>query len=660
MKTRCKRLLSVCLAILLSSTLFLTSASAAQGLSNFTAVSTYQSGLFTDVRDSDWFSSSVETAYELGLMKGVGASSFLPGGTMTLGEAVALAARLHSIYYTGTETFRQSSPWYQVYVDYALEQDILPRDYSDYTAQATRETCAVLFSRALPASAFPAINTIADGSLSDVVSSKDEIYLLYRAGILTGNDAYGTFVPNSTITRSEVAALVSRIAVPSQRKYVQLQARPSAGSGNGKELISSPLSQNASAPEGAWIQDFANYCNGTFSYEEPSESKGFVVRSFNGEPEDMDVVQAYIELLCQQGFQVVDSYDRSYSRERFFSWGLDYTGPNANALSTMNIQFLDDDSSCNLCVWGTATSSRIKVKIYVPRQISIADAGLRYGGQNVSVQPSGPSASAGLYRLADGSYETTDGRLRTTSGSAMILRDGARLTGNVSFVSSETRDELWVEDYYRNEKVYFTAPAGQMISGDQYTQRELERKGNGVLAPGTLDEGFLTGIDWGTILGVLHSGAWTTPLYDNVSTLREATVRALYLDRGGDAVFYVYARFDTAPYELELLAAAPVSRESPSEGERVQMRRGESQAISFNDREFLPAYETYSWEILSGDTLISLTNTSSQTCTVRALASGVARVQVTYTYGAHEPDVLTGIDRTVSKSKTSVYVIEIS
>ena len=217
MKTRCKRLLSVCLAILLSSTLFLTSASAAQGLSNFTAVSTYPCGLFTDVRDSDWFSSSVETAYELGLMKGVGASSFLPGGTMTLGEAVALAARLRSSYYTGTEAFRQSSPWYQVYVDYALEQDILPRDYSDYTAQATRETCAVLFSRALPASAFPAINTIADGSLSDVVSSKDEIYLLYRAGILTGNDAYGTFAPNSTITRSEVAALVSRIAVPSQR-----------------------------------------------------------------------------------------------------------------------------------------------------------------------------------------------------------------------------------------------------------------------------------------------------------------------------------------------------------------------------------------------------------------------------------------------------------
>ena len=147
MKTRCKRLLSVCLALLLSITLFMADASAAQGLSNFTAASTYRSGLFTDVRDSDWFSSSVETAYELGLMKGVGASSFSPGGTMTLGEAVALAARLHSIYYTGTETFRQSSPWYQVYVDYAVKNGIITQgQYTNYDAAATRRSAAGISS----------------------------------------------------------------------------------------------------------------------------------------------------------------------------------------------------------------------------------------------------------------------------------------------------------------------------------------------------------------------------------------------------------------------------------------------------------------------------------------------------------------------------------
>ena len=53
---------------------------------------------------------------------------------------------------------------------------------------------------------------------------------LYNAGILTGSDAAGSFKPTSTIQRSEVATIVTRMADKSLRKTFTLSAAPSAPS----------------------------------------------------------------------------------------------------------------------------------------------------------------------------------------------------------------------------------------------------------------------------------------------------------------------------------------------------------------------------------------------------------------------------------------------
>lgn len=47
-----------------------------------------------------------------------------------------------------------------------------------------------------------------------------EIYAFYRAGILTGSDAKGTFRAASTIKRSEVAAIVLRMFDTTARKSI--------------------------------------------------------------------------------------------------------------------------------------------------------------------------------------------------------------------------------------------------------------------------------------------------------------------------------------------------------------------------------------------------------------------------------------------------------
>ena len=221
-----KKVISMLAAGALCLSLLPGAAFAAESMNNFKTGRTYADGQFTDVSPGSWYAGSVESAYELGLVSGTSQTTFDPNGSITVGSALALACRLHSIYYTGTADFVQGSPWYQVYVDYAVENGIIADGrYSDYNAAATRRQFAAILAKALPGSALTAINDIADGAIPDVVvgsSDYEAVYLLYRAGILTGSDKAGTFLPETTIDRASVSAIVARMALPAQRQSVTL------------------------------------------------------------------------------------------------------------------------------------------------------------------------------------------------------------------------------------------------------------------------------------------------------------------------------------------------------------------------------------------------------------------------------------------------------
>ena len=221
-----KRILSLFLAAALACGL--APAAFAAGMDNFGTAQTYPAGKFTDVSDGAWYAQSVRTAYELGLVAGVSDTAFNPEGSITIGSTVALAARLHSIYTTGSADFTQGSPWYAVYVNYAVDNGILTLgQFNDYNANATRRQFAGILAKALPAEALEAVNTVEDGAIPDVAAGSEnyeEIYTLYRAGVLTGSDDKGTFAPETTIDRASVAAIVSRMADPELRQSITLIA----------------------------------------------------------------------------------------------------------------------------------------------------------------------------------------------------------------------------------------------------------------------------------------------------------------------------------------------------------------------------------------------------------------------------------------------------
>ena len=152
-------------------------------------------------------------------MKGNTATTFSPTGNMSIAEAITVAARVHSIYMTGTTAFVQGAPWYQVYVDYAIANGIIETgDFTNYGRLITRAEMAYIFSRCLPISEFPSKNTV--NSLPDVNNGtpyKNEIFMLYKVGVVQGSGAAGTFNPNSNIIRAEAAAIISRVIIPDTR-----------------------------------------------------------------------------------------------------------------------------------------------------------------------------------------------------------------------------------------------------------------------------------------------------------------------------------------------------------------------------------------------------------------------------------------------------------
>jgi len=201
----------------------ISSFAAIPSISNFRKTGTYRPGQFTDVNEDAWYgynkAKSIVTAYEYGLMQGSGAAIFNPNGNFTIAEAIALAARVRNIYNGGTGVFPQGNIWYQAYVDYALTQGIISAGIAyDYNKAATRAEMADFFSRALPETEFTSRNTVK--SLPDVDSNTAHyaaIFLLYNAGVFTGSDDLGTFSPGNSITRAEVATIISRVILPEKR-----------------------------------------------------------------------------------------------------------------------------------------------------------------------------------------------------------------------------------------------------------------------------------------------------------------------------------------------------------------------------------------------------------------------------------------------------------
>lgn len=219
----------VCLTLACVILLSLTLNVYASTLNGFDKSDTYADE-FYDVDYGDWYYYYVAFAYEYGIMNGVDEHYFSPSGSITIAEVITIAARMNAAYY-GREIDMSAyygrasaAAWFTPYMVYAAECGIITATEfsSGYFENAKRAEIAHILYNALP-NCYEKINDISpipDVGTGDLYYY--EILSMYEAGVLTGNDEYGTFYPYENVQRCSVSAMVARIADTSLRVYFTL------------------------------------------------------------------------------------------------------------------------------------------------------------------------------------------------------------------------------------------------------------------------------------------------------------------------------------------------------------------------------------------------------------------------------------------------------
>lgn len=176
---------------------------------------------FLDVETGAWYAKYVAEVHEQGLMNGTAADAFSPERGLTLAEAVVLAVRLHSGAAGDGADFTppEGEPWYAPYAAYAVESGLLPEEVPDLQTPATRADFARILGRALPPEELEALWEAPAFADLEGEALLEEITLLCRAGVLSGETADGAqyFRPERPISRAEAAAVLARMADPALR-----------------------------------------------------------------------------------------------------------------------------------------------------------------------------------------------------------------------------------------------------------------------------------------------------------------------------------------------------------------------------------------------------------------------------------------------------------
>lgn len=201
------------------------------GMQVFSLPSQLPTVTFTDVALDSWYYKAVQTQSALNLMVGTGEGKFSPDGTVPIAQVVAVAVRVYERYHglPNGSPYYGGKNWYDYPMAQSVKYNLLPSDLLQVnpTRAATREEVAEILRRALPDAELKAINTV--NELPDYSSSNryyNSVITLYRAGVLSGNDKYGTFNPTSAIKRSELASMLTRLVCPGYRYSFTLVGMP--------------------------------------------------------------------------------------------------------------------------------------------------------------------------------------------------------------------------------------------------------------------------------------------------------------------------------------------------------------------------------------------------------------------------------------------------
>ena len=442
------------------------------------------------------------------------------------------------------------------------------------------------------------------------------------------------------------------------------QDQEEATSSGTRVLVSEPLDDAGYSPDGPAMQDLLYYGQSVLSFGDDSISDGYYARDFTGGTDDYWVLEDYADLLCSRfDFELVGQpYYQDYGDEKFFDFVLSYTGSGRLTGNSPTGTF--SHTTGDVVIYGTIREGRLKGAIFYNVDLEVYDAGYSCQSDQADASYVGQSVTAGLYRMPDGSYETSDGRMSVTPGEAMVLSDGAERRYSARYVLDLDRDQqqIYVENSSGTAQLKFYFPSSTSLStGDLFAQDYFIVESEYAQREDFQKQDQIPSYTWSTMFAILHDKGYVIPIRGMSGEMKRLNVRVMYWEEDVAAVFYACAQFDTAPYEMELLIAVPLGTNEVLENQpddEFTLRVGQSLNIT-GPHEFDATTNRWAWEFIQNPSLATLEGDVAQTCTITARSAGDLRVRVTYRYSIKEPDVLTGIARTVQRSTTREYVVHI-
>ena len=219
------------------------------------AAPVYGSAVFSDVRQTDWFFSYVETAKSLGIVSGYPDGSFRPDNPVTYGEFLAMAMRGRA---SSGAVAEPDLHWAQKFYDAALSLEVFEATQISsrfLNEPIPRKDVALVMAGLLGTAGLGGRNVRqADLLYSDVGASEEREYpiaLCSYYGVLNGYPD-GSFQPLGQLKRSEAAAAMVALDGVLQEGQAVPQELP-------EPAMESPEKTEESAPEPSTREELLNY-----------------------------------------------------------------------------------------------------------------------------------------------------------------------------------------------------------------------------------------------------------------------------------------------------------------------------------------------------------------------------------------------------------------
>lgn len=220
---------------------------------------------FADVKQGDWYYSTVTNMASKGLFSGYDDGNFHPNDSMTKAQFLTVVCRI-----LGYDITTNGDNWWQGAYNAAIDNGLV--DGSEMSANQMNDSVKRQEMALVAVRALEKLNESTAAQYAENVKNaipdyanigghyKDFVCAAYEKGILCGVDSKGTFDPQGTLNRASAATVLNRIIDSSSREkkdFSKVTSRPNQGKFDGTsesseaiEIIEGKVEKRRFAREG--------------------------------------------------------------------------------------------------------------------------------------------------------------------------------------------------------------------------------------------------------------------------------------------------------------------------------------------------------------------------------------------------------------------------